>query len=240
MVLDLLPTLDARTHTLCRVLHEHAHHQALPSHVVVPGRELELLLQNSSNDVWDVAVRPEGEGSHYEFVDHNAQGPDVHGETVAGGRDHLRRHVRGGSHHGVGHGQAAVQFLGQSEIYQLEVPMRVQHHVLGLEVPVHDLPTMESLECYHQRSSVELGLLSREDAHPPQLVVQHAARDQLCEDVHALWGVERPDNAQDERVLNALQEVHFVLQPLMDLPILLEHPLQGVPHFGPSVLHHAD
>ena len=70
--------------------------------------------------------------------------------------DYLRGHVHRRPHQGPGHGHllVTVQDLGDAEVHQLDEPGLVDHHVLGLQIPVDDPQPVGMLQRPGQKSTV--------------------------------------------------------------------------------------
>ncbi len=91
-----------------------------------------------------------------ELVEEAAQSPDVALLVVLELVDHLRGHVEGRPHVGVGEFGLAGQLLGEAEVADLDVRGTVQEDVAGLEVAVEDglglasavLVAVALLECH--------------------------------------------------------------------------------------------
>lgn len=89
-----------------------------------------------------------------------AERPPVRFLAVSLLRDDLRRDVLRGAHDGVRFGVGAGEFLGDTEVRELEVAVGVEEDVFRLEVAVYDVHLVEVLEREEDLCRVELGAVS--------------------------------------------------------------------------------
>lgn len=87
----------------------------------------------------------------------NAERPPVGLFAVSFLRDDLRRHILRCADDGVRFGVGAGEFLGDTEVSELEVAVGVEQDVFGFEVAVDDVHLVEVLEREEDLGSVELG-----------------------------------------------------------------------------------
>ena len=109
------------------------------------ARELDLAFQNLLVDGHGVVV-VEGVDPSDHLVGEDAERPPVDGLAVAFVEKHLGRQVLGSTAQSVG---ARLAVLGEAEVCQFEVPLRVDQDVLRLQVTVDDVQRVKVLE--HQR-----------------------------------------------------------------------------------------
>mmetsp|Transcript_83668 Transcript_83668/g.245319 ORF Transcript_83668/g.245319 Transcript_83668/m.245319 type:complete len:283 (+) Transcript_83668:799-1647(+) len=107
--------------------------------------------------------------------------------------------------------------------------MRIQHHVLWLQVTVRNVHFMQGFQDHGQRGNVKLRLLPAQKAHPlVDLLVKLPARDQFRHYVHARARLEGAHHAQDEGVVDLREELPLPGDGLRRAAVLLAHALQRV------------
>ena len=109
------------------------------------AREFDLALENLLVDGHGVVVIERVDSSDH-LVGEDSERPPVDGLTVAFVEKHLGRQVLGGPAQGIG---ARLAVLGEAEVCQFEVPLRVNQDVLWLKVTVDNVQRVQVLE--HQR-----------------------------------------------------------------------------------------
>mmetsp|Transcript_9381 Transcript_9381/g.29942 ORF Transcript_9381/g.29942 Transcript_9381/m.29942 type:complete len:605 (-) Transcript_9381:108-1922(-) len=115
-----------------------------------------------------VAVRGvPGREAGEELGDEHAEGPEVDGPAVLAAVERLGRHVlgraaeRAAARGGVVGGVRSVEDLREAKVDELDVALRVEEHVLGLEVPVGDAPLVRVVQSARD--------LRRDEGHLPRL-----------------------------------------------------------------------
>lgn len=117
-------------------------------------------------------------GQH--LVEQDSECPPVDCLAVALVEENFRSDVLWGSADGVG---TFGDDLGESEINHLQVSVTADHDVLGLQVSVDDVQTLEVLEDGHDLGSVECSLLGVEVADASVIGEQVSALEQLGDEV---------------------------------------------------------
>mmetsp|Transcript_126607 Transcript_126607/g.248217 ORF Transcript_126607/g.248217 Transcript_126607/m.248217 type:complete len:251 (+) Transcript_126607:489-1241(+) len=107
----------------------------------------------------------EGHVAGHQLEEHHAQRPHVALDPVALAADHLRSHVVRRARDRESPRLALGQALRQAEVDQLDVALRVEHHVLRFQVPVDDGSLVQALEDKGQGANVELRVPPGQDAH---------------------------------------------------------------------------
>mmetsp|Transcript_47960 Transcript_47960/g.71043 ORF Transcript_47960/g.71043 Transcript_47960/m.71043 type:complete len:574 (+) Transcript_47960:355-2076(+) len=148
-----------------------------------------------------------------ELVDQDAQGPVVDAPVVTLGQDELRRQVFGSAAKGVGL-DAVLQLLGEAEVSDLEVSVRIDEKILGFEVAVGVLLLVDVCETGRDARSVHAGvvladalrqrrrLAVREHLLLVQKAPQLAALNDLEEHVQLVGILERAQKLEDEGVVH--------------------------------------
>mmetsp|Transcript_83309 Transcript_83309/g.244254 ORF Transcript_83309/g.244254 Transcript_83309/m.244254 type:complete len:255 (-) Transcript_83309:2138-2902(-) len=98
----------------------------------------------------------EGSLACQELPDDDAQCPPVHRDGVADLPGGLRSQIAGRAAHGVG---LADDELGEAHVRQLQPALRIQQHILWLQIPVDDVPLMQMRQRTDKTGSVELRVL---------------------------------------------------------------------------------
>lgn len=83
-------------------------------------------------------------GQH--LIKNNTQTPVVSFEALTLVEDSLRGHVVGSAAEGVSSGRVRLEFLTESEIYQLYESKVVNHQIAWFDVPVHDMMRVQVVE----------------------------------------------------------------------------------------------
>mmetsp|Transcript_11977 Transcript_11977/g.31342 ORF Transcript_11977/g.31342 Transcript_11977/m.31342 type:complete len:467 (-) Transcript_11977:160-1560(-) len=141
-----------------------------------------------------------------EVVDGATEGPEVGAEVGRLVINRLRRHVLWRAHELLevpsklevpgGLPGVLTEHLGSPKVYQLNVAVRREQHVLRLDVAVHNLLRVQIIEHVYELGRVEC---SERKPQPclVRVVPQLSARHKLCHDVQAravLEGVVQPDH----------------------------------------------
>mmetsp|Transcript_64435 Transcript_64435/g.179211 ORF Transcript_64435/g.179211 Transcript_64435/m.179211 type:complete len:280 (-) Transcript_64435:1437-2276(-) len=134
-----------------------------------------------------------------------------------------------------------IELLCNAEVDELEVPLVVEHHILRLQIAVHDVPVCQLSEYNDQRACVELRLGPGEHrGNHADGPVQLSTRDELRQHVDAFLRLESFDKRHDERMVVFRKQVTLALDLLGHPATDLLHPLQRVPGFRRLVLHEPD
>ena len=104
-------------------------------------------------------VFSEGYETGHEFIEHYAEGPEIHGEGVALSCESFRRHVVRSADHGESL-LSSVQFLAGPQIYQFEVSISTYHDIFRLKIAIDERFFMESFDDVQQLSPIKHGLFS--------------------------------------------------------------------------------
>mmetsp|Transcript_29355 Transcript_29355/g.70866 ORF Transcript_29355/g.70866 Transcript_29355/m.70866 type:complete len:341 (+) Transcript_29355:369-1391(+) len=139
----------------------------------------------------------EGGGSEEHFEDEAAQGPVVDGSVVTSTENNLRREIEWRP-------AECISFVrhdfGKSKIHNHGIPIRIQQHVLRLEIPVNDVPPVHVRKSLQYPRGVKFGSdLRQSPVHLPPLyqIQQLAALHEAKEHVDArvvLEGIHEPAN----------------------------------------------
>mmetsp|Transcript_30335 Transcript_30335/g.66397 ORF Transcript_30335/g.66397 Transcript_30335/m.66397 type:complete len:621 (-) Transcript_30335:944-2806(-) len=172
-------------------------------------------------------VVAEGKVATDQLVEHHAQRPDIHSHAIAPRPHHLRRHVVRRADHCEGALLGSIQLLCDTEVYQFQVSVRVQHDILGLQITVNDVPRTERLQHECQGADVEHGLGSCQGGvDGADGSMQLSPADKLRQQVDAARGLERLDNSHYKRVV-CLRQCLYLAADLVgyhavDLLLLLQ------------------
>mmetsp|Transcript_69434 Transcript_69434/g.165472 ORF Transcript_69434/g.165472 Transcript_69434/m.165472 type:complete len:210 (+) Transcript_69434:426-1055(+) len=144
-----------------------------------------------------IRVSAKGERAHDELVHHHPERPPIHGAGVAFADNALRGEVLRRPDESVG----LQTLLAAPEVHQLGIAPEVQHHVLRLQVSVHDRPPVEVLQSQGDAAPEELGLPLAEVANLPYGREQVATSKELGQEVNVLGILEGSDEVHDAGVV---------------------------------------
>ncbi len=161
-------------------------------------------------------------------VQHAPGRVQVTGQADRGALDLLRRHVRGRAHHHAGRRQPRVigglgQHRGDPEVQHPGQAVRTDHHVRGLEIPVHHagavrdgqrpadvLPPARHLGQRREHPVLREDLVQRTPVQPLHHQVQHRVR------LPVEPGLAHVVHRDDERARQAREQLGLALEPLSD------------------------
>mmetsp|Transcript_52872 Transcript_52872/g.152397 ORF Transcript_52872/g.152397 Transcript_52872/m.152397 type:complete len:275 (-) Transcript_52872:1812-2636(-) len=216
--------------------------QVLSTDVVVLVRELEFVVQNRLQDtVLVFQVVAERQSPCDELVADDAERPHVHLEAVSPALDELGREVVQRPGHRVGARVVLVQFLRDPEVHELQVSLRIEHHILRFEVSVDDSALMERFQDQRKGANIELRLLAAQHVHAPAVAIEElSACDELHQDINTGGCGEGLHHADHEGVVYLGEQGALPLDLLRHLALVLPHSLQGVLQLRAAVLHESD
>mmetsp|Transcript_36225 Transcript_36225/g.111497 ORF Transcript_36225/g.111497 Transcript_36225/m.111497 type:complete len:369 (-) Transcript_36225:59-1165(-) len=192
-------------------------------------REVDLPGQDLLVDAHGVLVA-EGRLAADHLVDEDAQGPPVHGLAVALVQQHLGRDVLRRAAERV-RPRAWLDDLCKAEICELGVAVLAHQDVLWLQVAVDDVLGVDVREGGRRQRGVELGLLVRELAGPPEVHEELASADALHDDVDVAVVLGVAEHVDDEGIVDLRHQPLLVVDVvhLLELDdLLLLHELHGV------------
>mmetsp|Transcript_39123 Transcript_39123/g.66590 ORF Transcript_39123/g.66590 Transcript_39123/m.66590 type:complete len:224 (+) Transcript_39123:768-1439(+) len=176
---------------------------------------------------------------------------DPHGPPVHGGAPRHLQQLGGQVQDGPAGAQRLLvgrryPFFRQPKVDQLHVPFLVQHHVLQLQVSVHDALLVQVVNGQDQLRHVKLGRLLAEVLEPRvlhagQVVVQVAPRAKVQHKEQLAVVLERKVHAGNERVVRGVHQHPPLGADALDLLLArdatLEHRLHSVDLSRFVVLH---
>ena len=132
-------------------------------------------------------------------IEHRTQREQVRARIGFLALDHLRRHVGRRPDHGPGHGHllALVQEARDAKVHQLQHALAADHHVLGLQVAVHDARRVRVLQRQTQRVSRQGPQLRQPEARLFREAAQGGPVDELGDDVSAFPVARKVEDLQN-------------------------------------------
>mmetsp|Transcript_10138 Transcript_10138/g.38468 ORF Transcript_10138/g.38468 Transcript_10138/m.38468 type:complete len:520 (-) Transcript_10138:487-2046(-) len=180
MLLDFVRIARPGSQPLVRVAREEALQEVLRPAAEVPG-ELQLRSPDLLEQLLSVPA-VEGREPSQHLVEQRPEAPPIHRSAMSLSVQDLGREILGGSTKGSGPPDIRVDpLLAQAEVRQLYMPHGVEKNVLGLQISVDNVETVDVLQRTGNLRCVELrpGLLEPselsevEEQLAPRAVVQH-------------------------------------------------------------------
>mmetsp|Transcript_19673 Transcript_19673/g.46797 ORF Transcript_19673/g.46797 Transcript_19673/m.46797 type:complete len:388 (-) Transcript_19673:448-1611(-) len=199
---------------LLRIAVQQSLEQRVRVAVEVRGK-MQLLLLHSSRDLLRVLVVERVVACEH-LPAQQPNRPPVHHAPVHLAHQLLGRHVQHRPHPGVGPDVLVVlsRDLRRAKVGHDQVPVRVEQHVFGLEVAVHDPSGVQPLDRKHQLGHVEPHFLLHEGSVFVEQLEQVPAVVPVHEQVQPPVVVERTVQPDDEGMLDALEDGALVVGAL--------------------------
>lgn len=181
----------------------------------------ELRVAYSADQTGDGA-RLVGTVAKQHLVEDHPQRPDVCFHRVALPFEHFGSHVDGRPQHGLGHTLPRLQSFAEAEIPQLDLPIS-EKDVLGFEISMHDVESVQNFKCLNQLPEDYEGLLLRQLLLLFKFVLQGASVAKLIYKVNVVAGLE-VILVFDYIVAQTHggEDLHFVYDPLLQPWIFLQ------------------
>ena len=109
------------------------------------GRQADWTLQNLVEQLLSVSAVKGGNANQH-FIDESSQTPPVSRSSMARSCQYFGRQVLRRAAERRRRDVVVDAFLGQAEICEFDVPVRVQQDVLGFEVSIHDAKRVQILQ----------------------------------------------------------------------------------------------
>ena len=173
--------------TVIRVAGRRPQHQGVEARAepgpLIRGRRhilVDVAVRDLDGDV--VGVRLEA-GEH--LVEHDADRVEIGASVCAGAGDQLRCDVAHGAHERL-RGGGRAHGTGEAEVRELDLTVRAEQHVVGLEIAVDHLCGVDRLESREDRIEHDDGLSRSQRPPVAELLAQRDVGEVLHDQVHGV------------------------------------------------------